>query len=272
MPTPIPLAHLGSRRIRTLVVLTAFLDESEHRDEGIFAIGGYVMSADACPEFEARWAAALAEASPPLDRFHMSEAENRQGAFAAWENDDRYDMLDQLIGIIRATTLFPVGAAVDLRAFEALSADDRAVLRNATPYTIAVIGLVRKIARQLGPSERVMYVLDRVPSGRGQARLTKEFDALRADPGLLGASDAGVAGVAWVSSREALELQAADIAAYEIAKSAMRAFKRTGRERRLSGDLLFRGLTPPGLIDYVLTEERLLRTIARVRGGGGLAP
>src|SRR5207253_3877184 len=96
---------------RQVVVLTAYLDESEQEGARLFAVGGYLFDRAGQRRFEWKWKRALA--SRNLSRFRMSEFENRKGEFADWAEKDRVPFFRRLVDIIRSTALVQISVALD---------------------------------------------------------------------------------------------------------------------------------------------------------------
>lgn len=77
-------------------MLQAFLDESELRGMGIYAVAGYLFDEEGSDQFVAAWTEALADMGLAGFRFHMNDFENRRGQFEDWPQDVRIARLQRL--------------------------------------------------------------------------------------------------------------------------------------------------------------------------------
>ena len=267
---PSYLAELGEAvRAGCLVVLSVYLDESDQWGVQVFAVGGYAFTPKRAKRFETLWKRALRSADPPLSEFRMSKCAHRRGEFSNWSDEYRDAFLAKLAVIIRATASFYVGAAVDLKAYDALSADEKRTLHHgtryaATPYALGVSAVMASVANATEPSERIAYFLDAAVSGQGKTRIMTDWDYLRKRPAIAAELRLAFSSISWVPSHEVPEIQAADFFVYKTAKEFARQVGRSTRPVRRSGKLLAgRPGGPPGHFSHFDTL-RLYELIERV--------
>lgn len=251
-------------------MLSAYVDESEQEEDGVFAVAGFVFTPAGADRFRDRWARALKSARPPLQRFHMSEYESGIKDYANWPEHYRQDFLGRLIRIIRSTATMGVSVAVDLRAFNDLPRPEREVLLDSTPYSLTVAYLVAIAARQLDESEDVAYILDRAPKNKGQTRIDEEFRYLSRRQQFPSFAHFNLDTLTWANSTKVSPLQAADIFAYECAKFIVRELGRVKLEHRKSARLLLSGTHGATMLHKTIDATELSELVERIRNGGGL--
>jgi hypothetical protein len=252
-----------------LAVLAAFLDESLQQDYGVFAVAGYIFKPDGSQRLKKRWNEVLNSYDPPLTRFHMTDFESSLGEFDGWEQPKRHDLLDRLAKIIHASAWIQIGVVVDLQAFAALSASDRAMLSTGlvepTPYAYAALHFMGSASNVIvegqAEGESVAFVLDNVPSKQGAPRITSEFEFVRDHPEIAAEFADKWHSVTWARSDKTPEIQAADILVYEYAKEYARRIRRHRRRVRFSWTLLTEGIHEKNRRERILDAERLAHDV-----------
>jgi hypothetical protein len=247
-------------------VLTAYLDESKQEQLGIFAIGGYLFTAEGARRFEEEWARALQSSTPPLTRFHMNQWENKKRAYATWSEDFRIEFFGRLKDIIKSTASWAATVAIDLRAFANLSAEDKAVLASNTPYSLTFIHCLDAMAegaRVLDCHDAIAYVFDRMEARKAQ--LIREFE-LRKNPDSELGRGLSLDTLSWADSVIVSELQAADILIYEATKETAYELGRSTRPVRRSARSLIGGQTGPIGAYRVIDSAALRNLVAKNRG------
>jgi hypothetical protein len=254
------IADIG--KARWLAVLRVYLDESQPRGSRFFALGGCVFAPQDCPDFEERWSLALASYKPPLKRFHMTDWENGWGEFRGWSDEKRHDLFRRLAHIIRRTVRFHICSVVDLDAWESLPAEDRATFRDHKPYSLAFAYIFRNIAARTGDPGPIAYIFDQGPGGRGRERIEGEYRYLKKRAGR--APWFRLSTFTSAGSTETLELQAADVVVYEMAKYAPRLFARPYRDRT-SRALLFDQVGAPPAHYHKVSALEIKKQLAFIR-------
>lgn len=249
-------------------MVIAFLDESEQREVGVFAVAGYIFAPDNCRHFEEGWRQTLESVRPPLDELHMSDFENRQGPFHDWTNEYRIDFLKRLIGVIHLTAMYQIGIAVDSRALAALSREDRLILGSrraeATPFSVAVLEFLTLSGKMVTNAESIAFVLD---EASGRERVTEEF-AFYNENREFAHRELGINlhSFTWASSALTPPLQAADILAYEYAKESARINRRSQRTMRKSYDVLAKGFPEDRYAQRQIGAKKLRYYVDVTRG------
>ena len=222
---------------RYIVVLTAYVDESELRDLRLFGVAGFLWEENAALQFDAEWGEALSDLG--IKRFHMSDFESGYGEFVGWSQNRRIEILQRLHKIINDTTLLGVWTTLDLDAYNALNPDEQYALGD--PYTACVQFFAARVASSLADKhqrvEPIAYVLDN--KGKGKERLMQSFS-------YLSTSDEykflGIESITWAKSLKVRHLQAADLLAYEWTKQSATTLGRQNRPTRASLRNLYVGL------------------------------
>lgn len=105
-----------------LVMLRAYFDDSgTHRSSDVILIGGLVGTINQWDQFEAQWAAKLAEplpGKPPLRRFHLSECNACDGDFGSYNRAESDAVIHDFRQIIIDTALIGAAFAIDRRAWD----------------------------------------------------------------------------------------------------------------------------------------------------------
>jgi hypothetical protein len=205
-----------------LVFVGYFDDSGTHQDSEFAVVGGFLGSSAAWLAFETKWQAILKRnrLSAP---FRMSQWSNRAPPFHNWSEEKRRDLFNQLIGVIAAHSILAVGVALPTRMYRELSAFSQAF---TSPYGLAtqlIFGGVKEIIKEEQPDAvrrraKVAYVFEVGAFGSGGVKQT--FDDLMNIPPL--AREYHLASLAFVGKHEFMQLQAADIVAYELYREAQR--------------------------------------------------
>lgn len=255
----LPILFVYTVRIRRLVMLTAYLDESEHTKQRILCVGGWVMDGRDAESFERKWQKTLDRAN--VQDFQMADFENRRGPYANWRNGFRFQVQNQLLAILRTHARRWLGTALDLDAFDRLTADERSLIGNETAYAFCVRTCLDTMVQWLddtGQTEPVAYVLDAFQNPTlGKGALEVAFKELARGPN---AGHYRIDTIAWRKASATPELKGADIPAYEIAKELMYPLGRSIREPRKSLLALWSASTLPE-IGVLLIDDDALRDI-----------
>jgi len=103
------------RERRAVALIKAFLDDSgTHDGARIMCIGGCIAPIDRWDRFSYEWSEHLI--SWDLDWFHMTDAENRQGAYKDWTNEHRDSRVGILSRLVARTIASSLGVVLDMDA------------------------------------------------------------------------------------------------------------------------------------------------------------
>lgn len=111
-----------------MVVLQAYVDDTNKGEEPVFALGGLVAPVENWLSFSDAWAIKL-RASPSIDYFKASEAATLGGQFWGWEPSARDEKVAGLISVVNDHAISYLGCAV-------IKDDWNAVFRNKMAKTM----------------------------------------------------------------------------------------------------------------------------------------
>ncbi|HXB23568.1 MAG TPA: hypothetical protein VNV25_02440 [Gemmatimonadaceae bacterium] len=221
----------------------------------VFAVAGVIAPVDGWhKQFAPAWEEALAREGIPW--FHMTDYEARKAEpYKSWANEKHTGFLAKLINVIERAE--PIGGAValDLEAYHRLPTKQRQ--RIGHPYKFCGALLLTRLsimlARDLNTFDQVAYVFESGDMGSGE--LKKAVDSLSEDRKrtLL------IQSFAYGSKGNFIQLQVADMVAYEAAKSAVRDIGADDRWPRKSLLAMLR-IMPQG--GYLFDEQTLNRWVA----------
>ena len=214
------LLHSVSSRHRMLAMLTAYMDESGiHEGSNICAIAGFMGTEEEWSILERRWKTVIRNAG--ISAFHMAEFESRHGEFQGWSELRRKSLLRELVETIKARDLHGVGSALVVADYNLLSEGDRKYITHNNPdrpYFLCFQHCIVESAHHadnLPPEEKVGFVFDRQHDFAAEAkRLYNDMKDQIEWENRHRLADA----LAFASKRGTVQLQAADLAAYECYK------------------------------------------------------
>jgi hypothetical protein len=164
--------------------MLAYSDESgSEPDQKFCLIAGFASRPDIWQSLEAEWAKVLKDHDVPEFKstryFARDSLGNRVGEYAGWSDERATEYRDRLLGIISTHVLLPVGAAVEHRAFGALTIGERRFLTGgrlrkdkphkwkrtgapSKPYMFAMLAAVGSVVQELRDygSVRVNFFFD----------------------------------------------------------------------------------------------------------------
>jgi len=217
-------------KAKMMLLLTSYADETGHSaDPSLHFAGmaGFVGPLDAWKEFEPSWNGILDDFGLKQP-FHMKDFAHSEGQFVEWKGDKvrREKLYGKLIGAILETDAVPIGAIVSIEDFKGLSLCQQKSFLD--PYYIAFQNVTRGAsleALDLEPPERVAMVYSyNQEFGAVQPGESYSVDqAGRAEQlwhAIKQHTDYGQWMGAYASSTpaEQVQLQAADLFAYELSK------------------------------------------------------
>ena len=206
------LSYLWKGAHSVVLMLTAYLDDSGHKDDSlapIFSVGGVVAPIESWRQFEVEWSEVLSEFQ--VTQSHMKYFAHRRGEFEGWSEEKRRMFLGKLMRIMDSYVKFYVGAVLPVADFNDLSNEQKEDLKD--PYyacfQVSVHGIGIYAERNF-PEEKVDIVFDRraKSKGLGGDLFDRCMDCLDVG-GRLGNLTFG-------STLDYAPLQAADLVAYEL--------------------------------------------------------
>jgi hypothetical protein len=211
-------------------VLEAYFDESySHRTNEkpneplVGTVACWLSTVELWKKFGKRWRRALREFE--IDNFHMKDYEARQGSYRTWSNEERIHRLKQLHRIMRDQTIYGCSMSINLEDYgsKILSVPEFARWFGRSWYAYGVRGCIKKLAvwcdqSSYGVSNSISYVFGDGPKqGSELDRLFKEMLKVPDEKRRYRVSDPWVKGI----MKETVQLQAADVIAYELNKRAV---------------------------------------------------
>jgi hypothetical protein len=250
-------------------VFIAYADDSTlSPSEGpqIFTFAGACADSAVWDSVTARWSAVLEEfGSPP---FHANRVENGKRPFTedqGWDTARRSALQKCLIHAVREVTAPVVaGAAIDMDAYGALSASEQSLLGK--PHDLCLEWYVRCVG-YLHNKEPLIHLAARIEHVFEKGGLVDvgKIDAAFKLALRNCADERHLAGLPrWEPKAMHVELQVADMLAYEIGKQVLRNIGAEVRPRRKSLEALEKGMA--GAV-FLLDGERL-RGLIHVRAPG----
>ena len=114
-------------------MIQAFCDESGiHDGARACSVAGWVATTRTWQRFEERWSKACGGVEWHGKEFFARSRGKRVGPYAGWDDDKALAYIKRLVDAIVVSDPVAVGGVIDVRAFNALSLDDRKWLTGAT--------------------------------------------------------------------------------------------------------------------------------------------
>jgi hypothetical protein len=218
-------------------MFAAYIDESgTEPDQPILSIGGCIAEFTVWFEWERHWRKILQNHG--VDVFHMTDFEGRHKQYKDWKNEQRLELIDDLISVILSERIWGFGGSMIKREYEEamaeagyLNAKGKPKEKWAEPFYFLLHFCVQELVTQtahLPAEERIALVLDTSGySGYARELLHKIRDEVDRNAKRLGSID-------FCNVRECVPLQAADIVVFEHRKHLQNKIEKTGRPIRKS--------------------------------------
>lgn len=242
-------------------MIIAFLDDSGSHDahglepgSNVVAAAGFVMLGERRSDFEKDWLAALKNNG--AREFHMRDFAHRRGEFEGWPPQRSDSLISELVAVVHAYALIYVGGLVLVRDYQSIiPVSLKAEIVH--PLCMAFAACIEEFLRFLGqgevrvrePGEKIQIIFDRKPGY--YERLSRILQELKTRADRFDLIDGLI-----FESREAPEIQAADLIAYEFRKELdrMQYPNPTTRPRRKSMEAL---CARENIVAGYMDEERL---------------
>jgi hypothetical protein len=152
------------RSSRRLLMLKAYIDDSNMNMPPVSVLGGWVGPAKDWAHFSDCWAEAL-WMKPRLNYFKLVEAQNLRGEFNGWSEQSRNERVRLLIKIIERHKFLGVTSAMPLDAYKEIFGHlpDPGV---RAPYFLSFFGIISHLAAHYqgrGETEPVDFIFDIQP-------------------------------------------------------------------------------------------------------------
>jgi hypothetical protein len=212
-------------------MFTAYFDESgTHTDSSILSLGVYISTNEQWREFEREWREVLDDAG--ITFFHMAKYESRHGEYKDWDNEKRVRVIKRLLGIIKRRVRIGIVSCLIYSAYDELIKSDPARLAFfGTPYAFNVHMCMKSISIwaerfSLSHFEPVAFVFENGAGYNGEIRrLFDRYVRVRHIK-----TNYRLDTLMFADKREIVQLQAADILAYEARKRAMNQLNESQRQ------------------------------------------
>lgn len=196
-------------------MLTAYWDEIGHSASTPFAgMAGFLAPVSRWVWLETEWLSVLRATDLPFNGkpyIHMREYAHSRGPFAEWKGreEKRQQLMKDLIALVGEAEAIPIGAAVPMREYGAISGEAREGLVD--PYFLALqhcVNVAASFATLAGESAAMIFDDNRAMIGR----VPVLYQTLK-ENFMLGH---GMGEIAFASMKEMAPLQVADILAFEF--------------------------------------------------------
>ena len=217
-----------------MVALAAYFDDSKNKDEGIFAVAGYLSTVPMWDgSFNAAWREVIKNAPRPIEEFKAADCRHRTEGFEGWTPDESKALTTALVDVIVGPSipnLVGIGAAVLIENFAELQEETRQRFERFA-YLLCggmVCDAVFQLSEKYVGSDDVRFIFDEQDELEAKMReIFKEVKALLPDE-----YAAKIQKPLFEPSNRHAALQAADLLAYETYKEMKN--RRENPPRRIS--------------------------------------
>jgi hypothetical protein len=260
-------------------MLTAYMDEAGHSEDPTLhfvGMAGFVAPRKNWQSFEEKWQPTLDEYGLE-EPFHMKDFAHSVKQFKGWTKEKKEELFGKLLEIIHKTKAKPIGAVISLEGYASLTQSQQKLFYNPyiTVFQICTRGMtitgmpVPHI--DLRPGEEVSMVYS----------YNQEFGAVQTAP--YSVNQAGRAESLWHEMKrltdfgkwmgayasstpsETVQLQAADIFAYELCKEFENRINRPNDEMRFGLQQILKMSRIPIPMIRLLDRKELLRIVLENR-------
>lgn len=208
------------RKNRVVTVLYGYFDDSRHGDtrdpQSVAVAGGIVAHPDAWEGFSARWKEVLRDYE--VEIHHQNRWSNQAKPFdrETWRFwPQREDYLNELLSLITGVEgAVSIAGGVPVERFQRLCPTGSKYISPFGYAVQVVLGAAVESARKTVPDAEIAYVFESGTEGFGEVQ--KTFDEHLRWPAIK--DDFGLVSLTTANKRRFMQLQAADIVAYETYK------------------------------------------------------
>jgi hypothetical protein len=246
----------------------AYCDESEDSEgRTVFAVCGYLGAMETWRSFQVLWKEALFEERIPA--FHASACDGGHDAFHGMPPDRRAALQRRFYSIIRTVLIWGYASAVRLNHYDLVQARIRAVRGELSKayyllfqHQIEMMVFAAEDAK-IPPDDQIIFAFDLQQEYQAKGKARRLYDSMRG----LGESTAvsyshRLGGLEFVSARDTVQLQAADILAYENMRYLRECYPDHPENERWQWQLL----RSSGRMNGRLFDEAQLGDLLKVAG------
>jgi hypothetical protein len=194
-----------------------FFDESGCHDSArILTVGGWVGSADEWEKFERQWKLTLKRAGVKVFRF--SDFDNNRGDYEGWGVGRKEEFIKQIFRVLDSRDIRGFSGTIHVPDFkEVVAGSNTRLEEKPSPYLICQQYCIEMISKRI--DSKVHYIFDRQEE-LDQPAIENFWSTQDAFPEWAGR----MGGITFRSKNDFVALQAADLLAYETAKSTYNRF------------------------------------------------
>lgn len=245
--------------------LFAYMDETGHSKEErqkFVGMGGLIATDDNWERFGRKWKAALTSFRIP--HFHMKDFAHSRGAFEGWSELKRRKLFGKLLKIIETTYALPFGAVIAMDDYRQLSEERQRNFED--PYFLAFADCAVHALMLMAPmprEEKINMVFSEQVEFRNRAvKLYAKVKRVHRAGEKLSPPE-------FRDMRDVVQLQGADLVAYELYKEFERQrYRPTTVQRYGYSELLKIGLRSASFHPISFIGKDSLDEIVRVAEGG----
>lgn len=256
---------------KEFVLLTCYLDEAGGRQDGFTVVCGWLSSVALWEQFEIDWKLFLISYKVPY--FHMKEFAQSTGPFKKWKDAKliRETFVRDALSIIRDRVQRWVLCYVHHRLFE--MADARCMLTEtlSSPYAVAGRACVAQVdlwsRKEANTSRDIKYVFEDGGPDKGGLMTAMDIPYRLPNPSFEPSRD--MSDKRGVLRKGVVQIQAADLLAYELRKHRQEFALRSGRKPRESfrGMLKVQGITMASFTEQNARQLCQLEKPLQIRTG-----
>jgi hypothetical protein len=194
-----------------------FFDESGcHAAAKILTVGGWVATLSEWEKFERQWRLALKREG--VSEFHFTDFDNNRGEYRGWSKERKEGFIKRIFKVLDSRDLKGFSGAIHIPDFKEVTQGSGTQLEEKpSPYLICQQYCIEMISKTI--NQKVYYVFDQQleldhPAVVNFYQTKNRFPEWGEK----------MAGISFQSKSDFVELQAADLLAYETAKSTHNRF------------------------------------------------
>jgi hypothetical protein len=256
---------IGAEPHTVMPMFTLYCDDSgTHAGSDIAVAGCCIASVEQWREFKRNWDSINEREN--FGVFHMADFVAKRGQFAnaEWRDQQKRDRtIHSLLGIIKTRAAFMICSAVVKSAYDEIVTSELRERMGKNHYTFAVrhcVALVDQWRARHGYTEPLQYVFDRMTKGSGDINETVFRPALVGGDAALQRYGIAKGGWSFQDKATVIQLQAADIWAWENLRYASRTFFAKDAREPVRQSYRFLRQRIPGDVRYH-NRESLLRFV-----------